>query len=157
MRARTRGWRRPGRARGSPPRSPAGRCRPPLSRRSSTLRSPSARPTLRPSGCPPVRPCHSLEARRPPAAHAIAPAYVHLDAARRTAQLARRWLAALRAEVHFAAGGEGLAAVRALPRRVALLSELERRLEAGGGGARGGRAGRGAGRGFPFGSRPCVP
>src|SRR5207302_1011915 len=97
----------PSRSAQAPPGSPRGRCRLPRSpRRSCTA---------------------SLEARRAAAAHAIAPAHVHLAAAGRAAQLARGRLPALGAEVHFAAPGERLAAVGALARRLALLGQLERR------------------------------
>src|SRR5216117_4098967 len=69
----------------------------------------------------------SLKARGASAAHTVTPAHVHFSTARRAAQLSRRRLPALRTEVHLAAAGERLAAVRALAGRLALLGELERR------------------------------
>src|SRR2546426_3784487 len=48
----------------------------------------------------------SLEAGSAPAAGAVAPANVHFTATRGTAELARRRLAALRAEVYLASPGE---------------------------------------------------
>src|SRR5439155_17764623 len=99
--------RRPARSAPGPPRSPRGRSRLPGSERCDGR--------------------VSLEAGRAAAAHTVAPAHVHLTAARRTAQLSRRRLPALGAEVHLAAAGECLAAVGTLAWRLALLGELERR------------------------------
>src|SRR5205823_5892295 len=77
--------------------------------------------------CPTVRRSDSFEAGGAPAAGAVAPPDVHFAAAGGTAQLARWRLAALRAEVHLAAPGQRLAAIRALAGRLALLCQLERR------------------------------
>src|SRR5439155_215980 len=78
--------------------------------------------TVRPSDSPTVR--RSFEARRAPAAGAVAPADVHFTATRGTAQLARRRLAALGAEVHLPPPGERFAAIGTLARGLALLRQL---------------------------------
>src|SRR5262245_45047266 len=69
-----------------------------------------------------------LKPGRPTAAHAIRPADVDLGAARRTFELARRRLAAVGTEIHFAAPGDAAAAVGALIRLqcVGPLFQLER-------------------------------
>src|SRR5437660_4996465 len=96
------------------------RARAPAGRR----RSPQARSRRRRS---PRRDGASLEAGGAAAAGAVAPPDVDFAAARGTAQLARWRLTALRAEVHLAASRQRLPTIRALPRRLALLRQLERR------------------------------
>src|SRR6266550_549586 len=103
------------RSRGAPLRAPA----PAAPRRSPPVRSRRRR----------LPRCDdaSLEAGGASAAGAVAPADVHFAAAGRTAQLARWRLAALRAKVHLSAPRQRLPAIRALPGRLALLRQLERR------------------------------
>src|SRR6267143_718943 len=97
-----------------------------------------------PSDGPTVRRFGSFKPRRPAAAHAVAPAHVHLGAARRTLQLfSRGRLAAVRAEIDLAVAREHPTTVGALPPRCLLvLGQLERRFGGGGGALRGGEGSR---------------
>src|SRR6266851_6375286 len=88
---------------------------------------------MAPSDGPSVRRSGSFKPRRAAAADAVAPAHVHLGAARRTFQLLpRRRLAAVRAEIDFAIARQHPAAVSALPAWCLLvLGQLEWRVGGG--------------------------
>src|SRR6185503_3722577 len=73
-----------------------------------------------------------LKTGGPAAADAIRPSHVHLGAARRTFELPRGRLAAMRAEIHFSPRGYTTAAVGTVIglQRVGTLFDLERRVGA---------------------------